>query len=47
MLHTIAIVVVRPLTALVLLLAAAYIARCLRPLLPDSRLVRFLYEPRL
>lgn len=46
MLHVIGIVLIRPFVAIALLLSAAYIARWLRPVLPDNRLVRFLYRPR-
>lgn len=37
-------VIIRPLTAVVLLLAAAYIAHLIRPLIPDGRLKSFLYK---
>ena len=41
------LVIARPLTALVLFVTAACIARYLRPRLPNNRFVEFLYKDRM
>ena len=37
-------VILRPLTAIVLLLAATYLAHLIRPLIPDGRVKDYLYR---